>query len=74
MHRVEVGHRFHMRRGGVGALTRLPPIWHSLYAAAGLGAVMGQQFRLPLGELGKTLTNVWAICAWYCCRVPLSNN
>jgi hypothetical protein len=52
---IEVGHRFHMRRAGAGALTRPPPIGHGLYVAAGLGAVMGQQFRLPLGDLGKTL-------------------
>jgi hypothetical protein len=52
---IEVGHCFHVRRAGTGALTPPPPIGHALYAAAGLGAVMGQQFRLPLGDLGKAL-------------------
>jgi hypothetical protein len=54
MHRVELGHRFPMRRAGADMLTYPPLMGHGLYAAAGLGAVMGQQFRLPLGDLWKT--------------------
>ena len=51
----EVTDRFHISRALGGSLTRLLPVGNSLLKQPGLGVVMGQQFRLCLFRLSKSL-------------------